>query len=100
MQAGAAAGDVENVELDPNMWREMDINNDGKLSKTEVRVFFLHLPKYEEAKAAVEAGGELPDPPASFIDEMFEKDDKDKDGFISWEEFSGPKGTEPPKEEL
>jgi len=34
--------------------------------------------------------------------ELWEHEDQDKDGKVSWEEFSGPKGTEPPsaKEEL
>lgn len=29
-------------------------------------------------------------------DELWESEDKDKDNFISWEEFSGPKGKEAP----
>ena len=31
---------------------------------------------------------------------LFENEDKDKDGFISWDEFGGPKGSSPPKQEL
>lgn len=30
---------------------------------------------------------------------LWENEDKDKDGFISWEEFSGPKGSAPPSGE-
>ena len=29
-------------------------------------------------------------------DGLFDREDADKDGSISWEEFSGPKGDEPP----
>ena len=29
--------------------------------------------------------------------DMVEREDKNKDGVISWEEFGGPKGKAPPK---
>ena len=32
--------------------------------------------------------------------ELWENEDKDGDGFISWEEFSGPKGANPLGDEL
>ena len=32
--------------------------------------------------------------------ELWENEDKDGDGFISWEEFSGPKGSNPLGDEL
>lgn len=34
-------------------------------------------------------GGTMPDG-------LWEDEDKDKDGFVSWEEFTGPKGSSPP----
>ncbi len=61
----------------------IDENDDGFLDKDEITAYFQQM------------GREVPD-------ELWEAEDKDKDGKISWEEFSGPKGTEPPsaKEEL
>ena len=52
---------------------------DGKLSKEEVLAFFKK-----------QGRDELPEG-------LWEKEDKNEDGVISWEEFSGPKGkTAPP----
>ena len=48
----------------------MDAN--GQVSREE---FFVLIPKSEEGEA------------------LFVSDDKDSDGVISWDEFSGPKGT-------
>ena len=58
-----------------NIFKELDVlPEDGKLSKEEVLSFFKRQGKDEL-------------PPG-----MWESEDKDGDGFISWEEFSGPKG--------
>ena len=32
-------------------------------------------------------------------EELMKSEDKDNDGIITWDEFSGPKGTEAPKVE-
>ena len=51
------------------------------------------MQSYFEEKGAVPPG----------IREQFEEEDADRDGLISWEEFSGPKGEdddEPQKSEL
>lgn len=81
--------DVEVVDIKdgpppgPNYFAMIDENDDGFLDKDEITAYFQQM------------GREVPD-------ELWEAEDKDKDGKISWEEFSGPKGTEPPsaKEEL
>lgn len=67
---------------EPNLFADLDVNKDGKLTKEEVLEFFKKQGK-----------DELPDG-------LWENEDKDQDGFITWEEFGGPKGDEPPKEEL
>eukprot|EP00750_Incisomonas_marina_P013103 INCI17227.2.p1 GENE.INCI17227.2~~INCI17227.2.p1 ORF type:complete len:551 (-),score=115.47 INCI17227.2:1963-3615(-) len=55
-----------------NLYAEMDVDANGQVSREE---FFVLIPKSEEGEA------------------LFVSDDKDSDGVISWDEFSGPKGT-------
>merc|ERR1739846_233793 len=83
--------DVEVVDISdspppgPNYFAMIDTDEDGKLSGTEIEAFF------------GQQGRPVPDG-------LWEAEDKDGDGFISWEEFSGPKGDSAPevaaKEEL
>ena len=76
--------DVEVVDItegppEPNIFKDLDGDEDGKLSKEEVLAFFKK-----------QGRDELPEG-------LWEKEDKNEDGVISWEEFSGPKGkTAPP----
>jgi len=61
----------------PNIFKEIDHefgNKDGKLQADEIKKWF------KEKQGA--------DMPA----ELMSQEDKDKDGAVSWEEFSGPKG--------
>ena len=62
----------------PNYFKMIDINEDGKISKEEMLAFF-----------AAQGREEIPDG-------LWENEDKNGDGFVSWEEFGGPKGTEDP----
>mmetsp|Transcript_40990 Transcript_40990/g.74922 ORF Transcript_40990/g.74922 Transcript_40990/m.74922 type:complete len:207 (+) Transcript_40990:411-1031(+) len=67
--------DVAEGEPQENLFEKLDNDRDMKLSKEEVQAFF------------TEQGQEMPD-------SLFDEEDKDKDGFVSWDEFSGPKGDE------
>ena len=68
-----------------NVFAELDVDKSGDLTVEEM---LEHFKQYSDFK------GELP--PG-----LMENEDKDKDGKISWEEFSGPKGSAPPsKDEL
>ena len=68
-----------------NVFSDLDVDKSGDLTVEEMLKHFEH---YEDFK------GELP--PG-----LMEQEDKDKNGRISWEEFSGPKGDAPPnKDEL
>ena len=60
----------------PNYFDMIDTNSDGFLDKEEIDAYFKEM------------GRETPDA-------LWEQEDKDQDGRISWDEFSGPKGTEP-----
>eukprot|EP00558_Chaetoceros_sp_UNC1202_P006018 CAMPEP_0197233752 /NCGR_PEP_ID=MMETSP1429-20130617/1736_1 /TAXON_ID=49237 /ORGANISM="Chaetoceros sp., Strain UNC1202" /LENGTH=206 /DNA_ID=CAMNT_0042692059 /DNA_START=106 /DNA_END=726 /DNA_ORIENTATION=+ len=72
--------DVEVIEITggppgpPNYFKMIDTNEDGFLDRAEVDAFF-------------QGQGQAKAP-----EELWEHEDKDKDGRISWEEFSGPKG--------
>mmetsp|Transcript_19161 Transcript_19161/g.27958 ORF Transcript_19161/g.27958 Transcript_19161/m.27958 type:complete len:207 (-) Transcript_19161:89-709(-) len=72
--------DVEVMEITdgppgpPNYFKMIDTNEDGFLDRAEVDAFF-------------QGQGQAKAP-----EELWEHEDKDKDGRISWEEFSGPKG--------
>jgi len=80
--------DVEVVDVSdkappgPNLFKEIDGDSDGKLTKEEVEKFF-------QAKH----GNSMPDG-------LWENEDKDKNGWISWDEFGGSKGDPPSSEEL
>jgi hypothetical protein len=64
-------------EDEPNIFEWLDENDDGKLSKEEIVAYFKGQ------------GSEMPP-------RFMEEEDTDKDGFVSWDEFSGPKGNAPP----
>lgn len=72
-----------------NIFKEIDSDGDKKLSKKEIGDFLK-----DQAGKAGEAAGMTEDQQTSIIKEIFEHEDKDKDGFISHEEFSGPKHDE------
>jgi hypothetical protein len=61
----------------PNYFSRIDTDGDGNLDKAEIEAFFA-----------------LQDKPVP--DGIWESEDKNSDGQISWDEFSGPKGDEPP----
>jgi len=58
----------------PNVFKDLDFDGDGKISLEEVKAHF------------DKQGAEMPDG-------LFEKEDKNGNGFIEWGEFSGPKGS-------
>jgi len=76
---------IKDAPPQPNIFSDIDTkygNSDGKLSKEEVTAWF----KKEQGAAELPA-------------DLWTTEDKDKNGFISWEEFSGPKGDSAPKKD-
>ena len=68
------------MQAGENLFELLDTNKDAKLSFEEVESFFESV--------------DLRIPPNFFTDE-----DHDNDGFVSWHEFRGPKGSEPPRDQ-
>jgi len=79
---------VEDGEVPPNVFKEIDTNEDKMLSQDEVSA-------YLKARAK-EFGDEdtSEDQHNEVITQIFQHEDADKDGFISHNEFSGPKHDE------
>ena len=68
----------------PNVFGMIDRDGDRKITKAEVKEYFVH-------------GSDGPNPEEEAekrASEVFENEDVDKDGFISFDEFSGPKHEE------
>ena len=61
----------------PNTFKDMDTDNNGKLSPEEYHDWFINVNKFEEVP-----------------ENLFARDDINEDGFVSWDEFSGSKGDE------
>jgi len=86
--------EVECISVDAgpapvNVFKEIDDNNDNLLSREEVSSYLK-----KQLPQAAEAGlDDLPDQD-KLVEEIFQHEDKDKNGFISHEEFSGPKHDE------
>jgi FKBP-type peptidyl-prolyl cis-trans isomerase len=78
----AISNEPKNAYSEQNLFDEIDANKDGKLDKEEVAAYFKSLNQDVVPEA------------------LWETEDKNKDGVISWEEFSGPKGTNPLGDEL
>ena len=70
--------DISDAPPEHNLFAEIDINADGKIDEDEVKAYFLK-------------NGVDPVP-----EELWETEDKNGDRIITWEEFSGPKGSAPP----
>ncbi|CAH1986009.1 unnamed protein product [Acanthoscelides obtectus] len=81
-----------------NVFKEIDADKDNQLSREEVRGFVSEYLK----KQIVAAEGEHPSEEIKnmmaendkLVEEIFQHEDKDKNGFISHDEFSGPKHDE------
>jgi len=79
-----------------NVFKQIDLNSDMALSRDEISGY---LKQQVETMAA--AGGEqgeeakkMMEDQDKLVEEIFAHEDKDKDGLISHEEFSGPKHDE------
>merc|ERR1712029_971891 len=79
-----------------NVFKEIDSNADLKVSRDELNDYLNKQIDEIKAKGGEEAANvdELLSQQGHLIEEIFSHDDKDKDGYISHQEFSGPKHDE------
>jgi len=80
-----------NIEDGPtpvNVFKEIDANDDNQLSREEVSTYLK-----KQMPDAAKSGADLPDQD-KLVEEIFQHEDQDKNGYISHEEFSGPKHDE------
>jgi len=82
----------------PNVFRQMDANMDQHISKEELAAYLK-----QQAESWQQAGGEQGEEGRKIlegqlylnrVEEIFSHEDVDKDGFVSHDEFSGPKHDE------
>ncbi|XP_020706228.2 FK506-binding protein 2 isoform X1 [Athalia rosae] len=98
--------DVELIDISDsppttNVFKEIDANKDNQLSREEVRTMvseYLRKQMVEAEQAGSEGDGDevkkmLADHD-KLVEEIFQHEDGDKNGFISHDEFSGPKHDE------
>lgn len=90
--------DVELVAINEapaidNVFKKIDTDEDNQLSKEEVAGYIKkHIPAPENDESA---DPERPvQDPFKITEEIFQHEDADRDGYISFDEFSGPKHDE------
>eukprot|EP01041_Mallomonas_annulata_P002842 gene2842-5589_t len=70
-----AIGQAPERPPQPNIFDEIDVNKDKKISEAEMSDWF-------QVKRGI----------STIPEGLWQNEDKDTDGFITWSEFSGPKG--------
>merc|ERR1712187_346501 len=69
-------GISDSAPEEKNLFAELDADNDNRLSEAEILAYFKK-----------QGQDEIPEG-------LMKEEDKDGDGWVSWEEFGGPKGPE------
>jgi len=79
---------VEDGPAPQNVFKDIDGNNDNQLSREEVSAYLK-----KQLPEAAGVGSDMPEQD-KLVEEIFQHEDRDKNGYISHEEFSGPKHDE------
>ncbi|KAH8331584.1 hypothetical protein KR074_006540 [Drosophila pseudoananassae] len=88
---------IGNAPPTTNVFKEIDENADKQLSREEVIVYVSEYLKKQMTAVEGQDSDELKSMLAEndkLVEEIFQHEDKDKNGFISHDEFSGPKHDE------
>ncbi|XP_035223938.1 FK506-binding protein 2-like [Stegodyphus dumicola] len=81
--------EIEDGPAPVNVFKEIDIDNDKQLSREEISEYLKkQLPQAEAAGIK-----DMPEQD-KLVEDIFQHEDKDRNGFISHDEFSGPKHDE------
>ncbi|XP_075167154.1 peptidyl-prolyl cis-trans isomerase Fkb14 isoform X1 [Haematobia irritans] len=88
---------ISNSPPTTNVFKEIDDNGDKQLSREEVNLYVSEYLKKQMTAVEGQDSEELKNmlkENDKLVEEIFQHEDKDKNGFISHEEFSGPKHDE------
>jgi len=85
--------DIGNSAPSTNVFKEIDENRDNQLSREEVSEYLKKQMVAVEGQETEEVKNMLKEHD-KLVEEIFQHEDKDKNGLISHEEFSGPKHDE------
>ncbi|KAM7345426.1 peptidyl-prolyl cis-trans isomerase Fkb14 isoform 1-T1 [Cochliomyia hominivorax] len=88
---------ISNSPPTTNVFKEIDENGDKQLSREEVNVYVSEYLKKQMTAVEGQDSEELKNmlkENDKLVEEIFQHEDKDKNGFISHDEFSGPKHDE------
>lgn len=77
-----------------NVFKEIDADKDNMLSREEVSEYLKKQMVASEGEDMNEELRQMLEGHDKLVEEIFQHEDKDKNGFISHEEFSGPKHDE------
>ncbi|XP_034839150.1 uncharacterized protein Fkbp14 [Maniola hyperantus] len=77
-----------------NVFKEIDADKDNMLSREEVSDYLKKQMVPEDGAEVSEDIKQMLESHDKLVEEIFQHEDKDKNGFISHEEFSGPKHDE------
>ncbi|RZC38673.1 FKBP C and/or EF-hand 7 domain containing protein [Asbolus verrucosus] len=77
-----------------NVFKEIDNDKDNQLSREEVSDYLKKQMVAAEGEAQSEEMKNMLADHDKLVEEIFQHEDKDKNGFISHDEFSGPKHDE------
>lgn len=82
---------IEDGPAPVNIFKEIDLNNDNQLSREELSDYLKK--QVPEGATGGDHHHEMPDQD-KLVEDIFQHEDRDKNGFISHDEFSGPKHDE------
>jgi len=88
---------IENSPPVVNVFKEIDADGDTQLSRDEVSGYLKKQMESMKQEGSTDQDDELKkamDDHDKLVEEIFQHEDNDKNGFISHEEFSGPKHDE------
>lgn len=80
---------ITEAQSPENVFKNIDVNEDGLLSREEVSEYLGN-----QVPEDLKEDGKQPFDQDQLVEEIFHHEDKDRNGFISHDEFSGPKRDE------